>query len=140
MFIIIKNKKKEILINSIYRDNILLNFSNKKHKYLHFQTNKLESSASLNDQSISQFIESLNQINSGISDSLIRTTVYIILHGSDLGYLSTDTYNLLLESVELLGQDSLEYLLYGNHHEMTNNNNELEVEKKKKRYINTYTQ
>ncbi|CAO3617860.1 unnamed protein product [Cunninghamella blakesleeana] len=111
--------------NSKLKDDLLLNNSNKKHRYLQFQANKLVSSVPLNDELISQFIESLNQTNSGISDSLVRTITYILLHGSDLGDLSVESYDLLLESVELLGQNSLEYLLNENHQEMINNNNDI---------------
>lgn len=110
----------------ICRDNSLFSFSNKS-QHLHFQTTKSKPSDPLDGHSVLQFIESLNQINSGISDSLIRTTVFILIHGSNLGHLSKETSYLLSDSVELLGQDSLAYLLYGNHHDMKDNDNEIEV-------------
>ncbi|ORZ15034.1 hypothetical protein BCR42DRAFT_353065 [Absidia repens] len=104
------------------KDDLFVPTSSKKHQYAKFETAVSSSSlpsASPESTAIRQFIDSLNETNSGAADSLCQTVIAVLrrdLHQT--GAMDEDTTNLTIDAAETLGQELLSRILYSDYQDL----------------------
>ncbi|CAO3593379.1 unnamed protein product [Absidia cylindrospora] len=104
------------------KDDVFVPTASKKHQFAKFETAVSPSSLPLTNTeptAIRQFINSLNETNSGAADSLCQTVIAVLR--SDLeqaGTMDEDTTNLTLDAAETLGQELLSRILYNDYQDL----------------------